>query len=63
MAQALNQVTKEQMQEAFEQWEQGFRISPENYRTEEETRGLSVSQVSAERADYFFELVRLQQAG
>ena len=62
MAAELVNVTREQMEKAFEAWESGFRIEPEKFRSHEETLGLSVSQVSAERADYFFELVRLQQA-
>lgn len=59
---ALHGLTKQQMELAFEAWEKGFRIGPEKYRTEDEVRCLSVSQVSAERADYFFELLKLEQA-
>ena len=57
----LNGLTMQQMEQAFEAWEKGFRIAPEKYRTEDEVRCLSVSQVSAERADYFFELLTLEQ--
>lgn len=58
---ALQDLTKQQMEQAFDAWEKGFRIDPEKYRTEDEVRFLSVSQVSAERADYFFELLKLEQ--
>ena len=57
----LNGLTIQQIEQAFEAWEKGFRIAPEKYRTENEVRCLSVSQVSAERADYFFELLNVQQ--
>ena len=58
----LHGLTKQQMEQAFEAWEKGFRIEPEKYRTEDETRCLSMSQVSAERTDYFFALLQLEQA-
>lgn len=58
----INALTRDQMEQAFEAWERGFRIEPEKYRTQDEVRCLSVSQVSAERADYFWELLRLEQA-
>jgi hypothetical protein len=50
-------VTKEQMEQAFEAWEKGYRIEPEKFRTLEECKFLGVSQLSAERADYFYELL------
>ena len=54
-------ITKAQLELAFEAWEQGFRIDPDKFRTAEEVADLSVSQVSAERADYLFELLAMQQ--
>lgn len=62
MTEELNNVTKAQMERAFEAWENGYRIEPDKYRTPEECAGLPVTQVSAERADYFFELLTLQQS-
>jgi hypothetical protein len=62
MTNELSTVTRDQMEQAFEAWENGFRINPAAYRTEDETRQLPVSAVSAERADYFFELLKLEQA-
>lgn len=59
---ALKPITKQHLEQAFEAWETGFRVDPKAYRTEEETRGLPVSQVSAERADYFFTLLDAVQA-
>lgn len=61
MNKMLKRTTKRQMEQAFEAWENDFRIDPAKYRTLDEIRGLSVSQVSAERADYFFELLTLEQ--
>lgn len=62
MTTTLGRVTKEQLERAFEAWETGFRISPEKYRTQDEVRCLAVSQVCAERADYFYELLVIEQA-
>lgn len=58
---ALDPVTIAQMEQAFEAWERGFRIEPDKYRTAQECICLGVSQVSAERADYFFQLLWLEQ--
>lgn len=57
----LSDVTRAQVEQAFEAWERGYRIEPEKYRTADECKCLSVSQVSAERADYFVELLRVEQ--
>lgn len=59
---ALNGLTRAQMEQAFDAWERGYRIAPEKYRTPDECKCLSVSQVSAERTDYFWELLKLEQA-
>lgn len=58
----LPPITKTHLENAFEAWEKGCRVNPEMFRTEEECRRLSVSQVSAERADYFFELLKQEVA-
>lgn len=58
----LANVTKEQMIHAFEAWENGFRVNHANFYTPEETAAMGVTQVSVERADYFFELLKVEQA-
>lgn len=58
----MDNVTREQVEQAFEAWERGYRIAPEKYRTPDECKCLGVSQVSAERADYFIELLRIEQS-
>lgn len=55
-------MSKAQLEQAFEAWEKGCRIDPGKYRTADECKRLSVSQLSAERADYFYELLTLEQA-
>jgi hypothetical protein len=57
----MNGLTKQDLERAFEAWEKGFRVRPEAYRTADECLYLSVSQVSAERADYMFELLSIQR--
>lgn len=58
----LSPVKKRQLELAFEAWETGYRIEPSKFRPPEECAWLNVSQVSAERADYFFELLVIEQA-
>lgn len=50
-------VTLEQMAQAFEAWEKGFRAEPSNYMTAEECAAANVSALSANRAAYFYELL------
>lgn len=59
MTTELHRIDKTTLELAFEAWEKGYRISPEKYRTTEECKFLGVSQLSAERADYFFELLQV----
>jgi hypothetical protein len=50
-------VTLEQMAQAFEAWENGFRADPSKFLTYEECAALNVSTMSADRAAYFRELL------
>jgi hypothetical protein len=50
-------VTLEQMAQAFEAWENGFRAEPSKYLTAEECAAANVSALSADRAAYFRELL------
>ena len=50
-------VTLEQMAQAFEAWENGFRAEPSKYLTAEECAAANVSTLSAARAAYFRELL------
>lgn len=50
-------VSLKQMAQAFEAWENGFRADPTKFLTAEETAALGVSEVSADRAAYFHELL------
>lgn len=47
----------ELMAKAFELWENGFRADPSKFLTPEETAAAEVSQLSADRAAYFSELL------
>ena len=51
-------ISRETLAKAFEAWENGFRTQPQAFRTSEECLQLGVSQVSAERADYFYDLLQ-----
>lgn len=51
-------ITPKILAKAFEAWELGFRAAPQSFRTTEEIAQLGVSQVTAERADYFFALLQ-----
>lgn len=42
---------------AFELWKTDFRVNPEQYFTYEEIAEMNVSEVSAERAEYFIALL------
>lgn len=42
---------------AFELWEQGFRTDPTKFLTYEEAAKMGVSELSAERAAYFYQLL------
>lgn len=50
-------VTLQQMAKAFEAWENGYRAEPSKYMTDEECAAANVSQLSADRAAYFSELL------
>ena len=50
-------VTLEQMAQAFEAWENGFRAEPSKYLTAEECAAANVSALPADRAAYFRELL------
>ncbi len=51
------EITRDRLARAFERWEQGWRATPSAFRSEAECLALGVSEVSAERADYFFALL------
>lgn len=51
------EVTLGSLARAFEAWEVGFRADPSQYLTQEQTAALHVSEVSADRAAYFLELL------
>lgn len=53
-------VTLEQMAQAFEAWENGFRADPTKFLTAEECAAANVSTLSADRAAYFRELLAAQ---
>jgi hypothetical protein len=55
-------VTLEQMAQAFEAWENGFRAEPSKYMTAEECAAANVSTLSADRAAYFRELLAVSLA-
>jgi hypothetical protein len=44
---------------AFELWEKELRVDPSKFLTPEEVAAADVSQLSADRAAYFSELLRL----
>ena len=50
-------VTLEQMAQAFEAWEAGFRAEPSKYMTAKQCAAANVSELSADRAAYFRELL------
>lgn len=50
-------VTLEQVAQAFEAWENGFRADPAKFLTAEECAALNVSTLAADRASYFRELL------
>jgi hypothetical protein len=50
-------VNIEQMAKAFEAWENGYRAEPQNFMTADEMAAAEVSQLSADRATYFHELL------
>lgn len=52
-------VTLEQMAQAFESREKGFRAEPSKYLTAEECAAANVSTLSADRAAYFRELLEV----
>jgi hypothetical protein len=43
---------------AFEAWENDYRANPQEYLTPEEASEIGVSQLSADRANYFYHLMR-----
>ncbi len=50
-------VTLTQLAKAFEAWENDFRAKPSEYLTAEEASAAEVSELSADRAAYFLELL------
>ena len=50
-------LTLTQMAQAFEAWENGFRAAPSEYMTAEECAAAQVSELSAQRAAFFAELL------
>lgn len=42
---------------AFEKWENGYRINPSAFMSNEEVASAEVSEVSAGRAEFFMELL------
>jgi len=50
-------VTLEQLAQAFEAWENGYRAEPSKFLTAEECATAEVSTLSADRAAYFHELL------
>lgn len=56
-------VTLEQMAQAFEAWENGYRADPTNFLTAEECAASNVSTLSADRAAYFRELLIVAVGG
>lgn len=50
-------VSIEQMAKAFEAWENGYRADPQKFMTADEVAAAEVSQLSADRAAYFNELL------
>lgn len=50
-------VSIEQMAKAFEAWENGYRADPQKFMTADEVAAAEVSQLSADRAAYFRELL------
>lgn len=61
MENPVNAPTIEQLAKAFELWENGYRAEPQTFRSPEECAALGVSQLSAERATYFAELLKQVQ--
>jgi len=51
-------VTVQQMAQAFEAWENGYRATPGEYMTPEQCAQAQVSELSANRASYFAQLLR-----
>lgn len=50
-------ISIEQMAKAFQAWENGYRAEPQKFMTADEMAGAEVSQLSADRAAYFHELL------
>jgi hypothetical protein len=50
--------TIEQFAKAFAAWENGYRSNPTEYLTPEEVSEIDVSQLSADRATYFHQLLQ-----
>lgn len=50
-------VTLTQLARAFEAWENDFRADPSQYMTPGEVAAAEVSELSADRASYFLELL------
>ena len=49
--------TLQDFAKAFEKWENGYRVNPGAFMTNEEVAASEVSEVSAGRAEYFMELL------
>ena len=50
--------TIEQFAKAFEAWENDYRTNPQEYMTPEQALELGVSELSAQRASYFYQLMQ-----
>lgn len=48
----------EKFAKAFQLWEDGFRAEPSSFMTAEQSAEMEVSQLSTERAEYFYQLLK-----
>lgn len=51
-------ITLEQAALAFEKWESNYRANPTEFLTSEQALDIGVSEISANRAAYFIELLK-----
>lgn len=56
-------VPVETLAKAFEAWENGFRADPGNFLSADECAALGVSEISANRASYFAQLLSSRLEG
>ena len=55
-------VTQTSLAKAFEQWNNGVRTAPCDFRSIDECNAMGVSQLSMEQAVYFMSLLQLPKA-